>query len=111
MLNEMSQWNAGAPMSGLDLGGHVAVAVGKFKRTGESQTTESVPSSTRTAVAHRVETVPLIDGDVLGDPAWTGMVAVTGFRQTAPDEGEPASERTEVRIVFTDDAIFFGVVC
>jgi hypothetical protein len=34
----------------------------------------------------------------------------TGFVQTAPDEGLPASERTEVRVVFTDDTIYFGIV-
>ena len=33
------------------------------------------------------------------------------FRQNTLDEGEPASERTEVRIVYTDDTIYFGVVC
>ena len=36
---------------------------------------------------------------------------LTGFRQNTPDEGEPASERTEVRIVYTNDTIYFGVVC
>ena len=68
-------------------------------------------SSTRMTVAQRVEEAPLVDGNVLGDPAWDGVVAASGFRQTAPDQGEPASERTEVRIVFTDDTVYFGVVC
>jgi len=63
------------------------------------------------AVATAVEGAPVMDGDVLGDPAWADAVPVTGFRQTTPDEGEPASERTEVRIVFTGDAVYFGVVC
>ncbi|MBM3790377.1 MAG: carbohydrate binding family 9 domain-containing protein [Acidobacteria bacterium] len=36
---------------------------------------------------------------------------IDGFWQTRPDEGKPASERTEVRIVFTEDTLFFGVVC
>lgn len=51
-----------------------------------------------------------MDGDVLGDPAWAGVMPATGFVQTAPDEGLPASERTEVRVVFTDDTIYFGIV-
>ena len=57
------------------------------------------------------ESTPRLDGHVLGDPAWADAVPATGFRQTAPDEGEAASERTEVRIIFTEDTIYFGVVC
>ena len=63
------------------------------------------------ARAYRVEQAPEIDGDVLGEAVWTVASPQTGFRQNTPDEGEPASERTEVRIVYTDDAICFGVVC
>ena len=65
----------------------------------------------RQAGAVRVEAAPLLDGNVLDDPAWDAAPPATGFRQTAPDEGQPASERTEVRVVFTDDTIYFGVVC
>ena len=54
---------------------------------------------------------PQMDGDVLGDPAWADVVPATGFQQTTPDEGQPASERTEVRVVFTADTIYFGIVC
>ena len=54
---------------------------------------------------------PVVDGDVLGDPAWAGVPAATGFRQTSPDEGSPATERTEVRVVFTEETLYFGVVC
>ena len=58
-----------------------------------------------------VETAPVMDGDVLGDPAWTDVPFVTGFLQTAPDQGQPASERTEVRVVSTEDTLYFGVIC
>ena len=54
---------------------------------------------------------PVVDGDVLGDPAWAAVPYATGFRQTSPDEGQPASERTEVRITFTADTLYVGVVC
>ncbi|MEE2962756.1 MAG: DUF5916 domain-containing protein [Acidobacteriota bacterium] len=60
--------------------------------------------------AARIEAAPSMDGDVLGDPAWAGVMPATGFVQTAPDEGLSASERTEVRVVFTDDTIYFGIV-
>ena len=52
-----------------------------------------------------------MDGDVLNDPAYAGAMLATGFVQSRPFEGRPASERTEVRIVYDDDTIYFGVVC
>ena len=58
-----------------------------------------------------VEEPPTLDGDVLGDPVWAAVEPVSGFRQSAPDEGRPATERTEVRVLFTDDTIYFGIVC
>ncbi len=54
---------------------------------------------------------PVMDGDVLNDPAYADAVLATGFVQSRPFEGQPASERTEVRIAYTADTIYFGVVC
>lgn len=54
---------------------------------------------------------PVIDGAVADDEAWKGVPAITRFRQTTPDDGADVSERTEVRIAFTDDALIIGVVC
>ena len=68
-------------------------------------------ASAKIARAGGVEQAPLLDGDVLGDPAWADAVPVSGFRQTRPEDGQPATERTEVRVVFTRDTIYFGVVC
>ena len=41
---------------------------------------------------------PALDGEVLGDAAWANVPALDSFWQLTPDEGQPASERTEVRI-------------
>jgi hypothetical protein len=56
-------------------------------------------------------TAPAMDGDVLDDRAWDGASRLTGFTQTTPREGEPVSEQTEVRVLFTEDTVYFGVVC
>ncbi|MDZ7369012.1 MAG: carbohydrate binding family 9 domain-containing protein [candidate division KSB1 bacterium] len=61
--------------------------------------------------AWRVDAAPILDGEVLNDPAWNQVKPATGFWQTAPDEGRPATERTEVRVIYTTDTIYFGVVC
>ena len=63
------------------------------------------------AAAVRVEEVPVLDGEVLQDPAWGVARPLTEFWQTTPDEGSPASEKTEVRVIYTADTLFFGVVC
>ncbi len=62
------------------------------------------------ARAFLVEGAPEIDGDVLGEAIWDDIVPVTGFLQNTPDEGQPASERTEVRIIYTEDTVYFGIV-
>lgn len=54
---------------------------------------------------------PAIDGEVVADPAWQDMPAAKQFWQTTPDEGAPASQRTEVRVAYTADTLYFGVMC
>ncbi len=51
---------------------------------------------------------PRLDGR-LDDPAWAQAEPITDFRQNLPQDGEPATERTEARIVYDGDAIYVGV--
>jgi Domain of unknown function (DUF5916) len=69
------------------------------------------PSEPPAALATRGSAAPALDGDVLSDPVWSQVAPLTSFWQIAPDEGAPASQPTEVRILFTDDTLYFGVVC
>ena len=71
----------------------------------------AVPGTGKRAVALWREQAPRLDGNVLDDPVWASVAPVSGFEQSAPDEGQPATQRTEVRVVFTDDTLYFGVVC
>src|SRR5215470_2961282 len=64
----------------------------------------------RVAYATRVEQAPKLDGS-LDDPAWLTAKPITDFRQREPNEGQPATERTEVRILYTRREIFFGITC
>ena len=59
------------------------------------------------AAAVRTATAPSIDGR-LDDAAWNGAPVISLFIQRDPDEGEPASEATEVRIAYDDEAIYIG---
>jgi hypothetical protein len=72
---------------------------------------EAPPQQRPAAIAELIGSSPTLDGDVLDDPAWAGLTAVTGFTQKTPDVGQPVSERTEVFITYTADTLYFGVVC
>ena len=61
------------------------------------------------ARAVRVAAPISIDGS-LDDPAWSNAPPITEFLQTLPFEGEAASERTEVRLAYDDDAIYVGAI-
>ncbi len=58
-------------------------------------------------VAVRSTSAIVLDGR-LDDAAWRTATPATEFMQTEPDDGSPASERTEVRIVYNDRAIYIG---
>ena len=45
----------------------------------------------------------------LDDAAWSQPAAFDSFRQSDPKEGEPATERTEVRVAYDDDALYVGL--
>ncbi|MEX2583190.1 MAG: DUF5916 domain-containing protein [Gemmatimonadota bacterium] len=60
------------------------------------------------ADAVRVEVGPQIDG-LLDDVAWRSATVIDEFIQQEPDEGAPASERTEIRILYDAEYLYIGV--
>lgn len=59
------------------------------------------------ARAVRTEVPIAIDGR-LNEAAWASATPVTDFTQIDPVEGDPASERTEVRILYDNRAVYVG---
>jgi hypothetical protein len=55
-----------------------------------------------------VATEPIRVDGLLDEGVWRTAPAVTTFTQVVPSEGEPATERTEVRFAFSDDALYVG---
>jgi len=51
---------------------------------------------------------PRIDG-VLDDAVWSSAAVIDDFTQQEPNEGAPATERTEVRVLYDGSSLFFGV--
>lgn len=54
-----------------------------------------------------VEEAPVLDGR-LDEALWSRAEAATNFTQREPDEGASATERTEVRIVYTRQTLYIG---
>jgi hypothetical protein len=77
----------------------------------------SAPAATRAQSIHpdpppEARAVPLrepitLDGR-LTEEVWRTAPAATGFRQSEPREGEPATQRTEVRFAYDHDALYIG---
>jgi len=53
---------------------------------------------------------PLIDGR-LDDPAWREAAPTDAFTQQSPFDGSKPSERTLMRVLYDDDAIYIGFDC
>jgi hypothetical protein len=53
---------------------------------------------------------PLIDGRV-DDMSWSSTESFSGFVQQEPNDGEPATERTEIRFLLDTQNLYIGVIC
>jgi hypothetical protein len=51
---------------------------------------------------------PIVVDGRLDEAAWSKATPITDFTQNDPDEGKPASERTEVRFLYDESALYVG---
>ncbi|HLL83733.1 MAG TPA: DUF5916 domain-containing protein, partial [Longimicrobium sp.] len=65
-------------------------------------------TAARSVRAARVTGSIAIDGR-LDEAAWAGAEAAANFTQSYPKAGAPPTERTEARVLYSDDAIYVGV--
>lgn len=61
----------------------------------------------QTLRAIRTTDPPVIDGR-LSEDAWSHADVADRFTQKDPDEGKPATEKTEIRIMYDADALYVG---
>src|SRR5581483_971981 len=73
---------------------------------------EAQQSPRRTVEAIRLQPDEqiVLDGR-LDEEVWRRAVPAADFVQQDPDNGKPATEPTEVRIVYSSDALYLGVIC
>ena len=57
-----------------------------------------------------IENDPIIDGNVINDKTWNSIFPITSMTQVTPNFGEPSSEKTEIRLAYTDRNLFISVV-
>ena len=69
---------------------------------------ESAPRPT--AAALRTDAPPTVDGR-LDDPVWRQAQPLTGFVQSRPDTGAPATEQTVVYFAYDERALYIGAIC
>ncbi len=69
----------------------------------QAQTGQEVLKATKTTNA------PVIDGR-LSDPVWMEATPVRNFTISQPEFGNPSKVRSEVRLIYTDDAVYVGAM-
>ena len=75
-----------------------------------SAQTEDAEREVPTLRAHRIDDAEDIEIDGrLEESVWRSAMAISGFRQREPFEGEPATEDTEVRILYNDQYLYIGI--
>ena len=92
-------------------GTHTAAATDTTKKVGVPSTPTSNnaehASAAPIAQATRLTGSVQVDGQ-LNEDIWKTAPAITQLHQFRPTEGAPPSQRTEIRIVFDDEAIYVG---
>src|SRR5262245_18869825 len=89
----------------------VFVQLASAARAADSPKTGEAPITEITATwLSEGSPVPILDGRVT-DEAWLRVEPYSTFTQTDPNEGEPATERTEVRVLFDKTNVYIGVIC
>lgn len=68
------------------------------------------PRRTMTALRLPADEKIVMDGR-LDEAVWLRVTPAANFVQQDPENGAPATEATEVRIVYTADALYLGVMC
>lgn len=77
-----------------------------FPNISTAQTMAEPPSSFE-AKAVFTDVAPYIDGH-LDENFWQNIPPITNFTQQWPEDGNPATEKTEVRIAYDRDYLYFG---
>ena len=71
----------------------------------DAQTERELPRMS----AHRTSEEIKVDG-MLDEPVWQDVEPIRQLYQIQPDQGDPATEQSEVRILYDDKKLYFGFI-
>ena len=57
-----------------------------------------------------IDNEPVIDGEVINDDVWNSVFPITSMTQITPNFGEPSSEKTEIRLAYTNKTFYISVI-
>ncbi|OFW05424.1 MAG: hypothetical protein A3I61_14485 [Acidobacteria bacterium RIFCSPLOWO2_02_FULL_68_18] len=92
------------------LAGTFTLVITPFVHAGQDATISRDPSGRTTVRAVRVTRPLKIDG-VLDEPLYASVPPISDFVQQEPDEGEPATEKTELWLSFDNDNVYVSFRC
>ena len=92
------------------LGLHLFIALVPLGHSQATAGTDGATHGRKRIRAVRTEQPLVVDGS-LDEPAWQEAEVTLGFIQRDPREGEPSTEQTEFRILYTPDTLYIGVIC
>ena len=58
-----------------------------------------------------LESEPVLDGNILNETLWKEVSPITNLKQIRPDYNSPVSEKTEIRVAYTNKLLYVAVVC
>src|SRR5688500_16891186 len=64
-------------------------------------------SQEKSLQAYKSASAPVIDGNV-NDAVWSGMPVATDLIQNYPAVGKPASQKTIIKVIYDNSAIYIG---
>ena len=76
-----------------------------FTQSVDAQTERELPRIS----AHRISEEIQVDG-ILDEPVWQTVEPIRQLYQIQPDQGEPATEDSEIRIMYDDKKLYFGFI-
>ena len=87
--------------------------LGLFPPAVQAQQEQPAPDPENARLERRIQAVratgPMMLDGVLDEAAWAAAPMAERFIQQDPREGQPATFDTQVRILYDDDALYFGV--
>jgi hypothetical protein len=86
----------------------IAVFGGGYRSPAAAQTAPAAPQLMVYQLAEGEH--PVVDGRV-DETSWANTDPFSGFIQQWPEEGQPASERTEIRFLLDRENLYIGIIC